>query len=234
MAEVSTNQINNKETSNNRSQFNSAQEIGLNRAKYQTQRNPQQAENSDQKERISDVSRDKIASNQNTSTENVMNRVKNSAKKLLKGDKDGATEDVAAVGTKLGSRYLLTTFWGSVWLDWTLLSLLYLNAHLVVSLLLPQHICQFGDDYTIGKWIPSKEMAKITEIILLMLINVIVASLILVVLFFIYALINDPTLIFKGVWIWTKAGLSGAAALVPGGQSWRQAVGSSLLNSLGN
>lgn len=114
----------------------------------------------------------------------------NAAENLAKGDIREAAKDVAKAGTKFGSQKTLTVFWGSVWLDWTLLSLLYLNGHLFASFLLPKYVCQFGEDYLIGKWIPSKELAKWTEIIILAVIDAIVITIIVAIVYFVYKLVT--------------------------------------------
>ena len=126
------------------------------------------------------------------STAQQLDRAKSAAAKALSGDLTEAAEEGVGAGTQIGTQWLLTTLWGSVWLDWTLLSLLGLNTLLACSILLPNYVCQFGDDYLIGKWIPSRDLAKWTEIILLMIINVIVLSIITLFIVIIYKIITNP------------------------------------------
>ncbi len=89
--------------------------------------------------------------------------MKKAAVGLMSGDTTEAMKEA--------SRWTLTTFWGSVWLDYTFLSLLYLHAHLAASFAFTKGVCQFGEDYLIGKWMP-KELAKWVEILLLFIIDV--------------------------------------------------------------
>ncbi|MEK7653070.1 MAG: hypothetical protein AAB358_01130 [Patescibacteria group bacterium] len=111
------------------------------------------------------------------------------AENLAKGDTQEAAKDATKAGAKFGSQKLLTTFWGSVWLDWTLLSLLYLNGHLFASLLLPNYVCQFGEDYIFGKVMP-KELAKWTEIIILAVLDAIIITIIVAIVYFVYKLVS--------------------------------------------
>lgn len=136
------------------------------------------------------------------STAQQLDRAKNAASKALSGDLAGVTEEGAGVATQIGSQWLLTVLWGSVWLDWTLLSLLGLNTILVGSILLPNYVCQFGDDYLIGKWLPDRDLAKWTEIIILMIINVIILSIIIIFIYIIYGITQ------LGWWDYLKIGSS--------------------------
>ena len=137
-------------------------------------------------------------------------RIKNMASKASAGDLVGASEEIAGATTQAGTQWLLTVLWGSVWLDWTLLSLLGLNVFLVCSILLPQYVCQFGDDYLIGKWIPSKDLAKWTEIMILMVINIIVLSIIITFVVLIYKIVSCGTWNLFNVW---------ASGALPGGET---------------
>lgn len=157
-----------------------------------------------------EANKPKEKGSEGASTAQQLNRAKNIASKALSGDAVGAGEEIAGATTQAGTQWLLTTLWGAVWLDWTLLSLLGLNVFLVFSLLLPQYVCQFGDDYLIGKWIPSKELAKWTEIIILMIINVFVLSIIIMIIYFIYGVYNC------GLYNWFNIAVSW---LLPGGET---------------
>lgn len=135
------------------------------------------------------------------------------AKKNLKPPtKD--VKDIASTGLKEFSKGPLTTALGSVWLDWTLLSLLYLNIHMCASLLLPKYICQLGEDYLIGKWLPDRTFAKIFEIILIVLLDVFVLTIIGAVLYGIYFLIFE--LDWKD---YIAIGWEGTKAIIPGGET---------------
>ncbi|MDO8668701.1 MAG: hypothetical protein Q7K65_00200 [Candidatus Buchananbacteria bacterium] len=173
-------------------------ELALNRMKYQARQPQNETAKPDKPAR----------DNKGGSTANQLSQAKNIATKALSGE--GDTEEVAELGAKTGTAWLLTTLWGSVWLDYTLLSLLGLNAMLVVSLVLPNYVCQFGDDYLIGKWIPSRDLAKWTEIIILMVINVMVFSIIIISVVFIYKLVAC------GTWDLFNIALSG---VLPGGDT---------------
>lgn len=168
------------------------------------------------------------AANQAGSFESSLSRLRHSDRRTqesagLSGDQKNEKENgmgkLAGTATgmvKKASAGPLTTFWGSVWLDWTLASLLYLNGHLAASLLLPNWVCQFGEDNCIGKisGFVGKDTAKILEIILLAILDAVVLTLLLVILYFIYDLINHP---LGGIWniLWgaTKGILTGEGAL---------------------
>ncbi|NCN07621.1 hypothetical protein GW933_02905 [Candidatus Falkowbacteria bacterium] len=160
---------------------------------------------------------DKTANNNqpNNSPASQLNQAKNIASKALSGNLTGSATDSVEMGTQVGSQWLLTTLWGSVWVDWTLLSLLGLNVFLAFSLLLPNYVCQFGDDYLIGKWLPSKDLAKWTEIILLMIINAFILTIILMLTYLVYKFATC------GTWDLFNSWLSGA---LPGGDTALSAV----------
>lgn len=128
-----------------------------------------------------------IAQAKNIAINRTLKKAKN---KALSGDIKGSVKELTKFGGHQSTRWILTTLWGSVWLDWTFLSLIGLNIMLVGSLFLPNVFCQFGEDYLIGKWIPSKELAKYTEIILLMIINTIIAGIIILFIYMIYSIYN--------------------------------------------
>lgn len=157
-------------------------ELVLNRMKFQASK-PQtsEIENKTSNSRVG-------STNTGGSPAQQLNQAKNIASKALSGDVSGSAEETAGLGAQVGTQWLLTTLWGAVWVDWTLLSLLGLNVFLVFSLLLPNYVCQFGDDYLIGKWIPSKDLAKWTEIMILMIINVFVLSIIVIFIVMIYGI----------------------------------------------
>ena len=144
------------------------------------------------------------------STAQQLDRAKNAAAKAQSGHLTEAAEEGIGAGTQIGTQWLLTTLWGSVWLDWTLLSLLGLNILLACSILLPNYVCQFGDDYLIGKWIPSKDLAKWTEIMILMVINIIVLSIIITFVVLIYKIVSCGTWNLFNVW---------ASGALPGGET---------------
>ena len=160
---------------------------------------------------------------QPANTGNSKRPVKGSVRRMqdvarFENEKSSEAESAAdmakqAVGTVTQefSRGPLTTFLGSVWLDWTLLSLLYLNVHMVGSLLLPQYICQLGEDYAIGKWLPDKTFAKIFEIILIVLLDVFVLTVICAIVYLIYSLVYDLS------W-WDKINIV-TAEYLPGGET---------------
>lgn len=164
--------------------FNSqSPQITLDRLKYQSN-----------KPKSEDKPTSQPTTNQTTNTGKVanaaqqINRAKNIAAGALSGDIGTSAQETIGLGTQVGSQWLLTTLWGAVWLDWTLLSLLGLNIFLAFSLLLPNYVCQFGDDYLIGKWLPSRDLAKWTEIILLMIINMFILTIIITLIYIIYGI----------------------------------------------
>ncbi|HNS34178.1 MAG TPA: hypothetical protein PKG83_03085 [bacterium] len=135
----------------------------------------------------------------------------NQAKKKSNQAKPKLSEKIDALGTasKEGSRMLLNTCWASVWVDFTFISLLYLNCHLFASKLLPQLVCQFGEDDIIGTWlgggrlgkvsgavgVDGKAFAEIIEILILVVLDFFVLallSLIVVILYTLYDMITNP------------------------------------------
>lgn len=127
----------------------------------------------------------------------ALKQARTASKKIIQGDISGAKEGLQA-GAKIGTQSLLTTLWSAVWLDWTLLTLLGLNVYLFASLMLPNYMAQFGEDYVIGKWVPDRELAKILEIILLVIIDFVIIALLAMLIYIIYE-ISQITL-----WGWIK------------------------------
>lgn len=161
-------------------------ELTLNRLKYQAGKSTED-KNDNQSNNKAPINTNKGGVSQQ------LNAARSAASKALSGEAPESAEEAVGVGTQVGTQWLLTTLWGSVWLDWTLLSLLGLNVLLAFSLLMPSYVCQFGDDYLIGKWIPSRDLAKWTEIILLMIINIFVLSIIILLIVIIYKLVSCST-----------------------------------------
>lgn len=123
------------------------------------------------------------------------------------------------VGAKMGSAWSLTSAWGSVWLDWTLLSLLYLNAHFFAASIAPQYIAQFGEDHLFGK-IFGQDLAKLMEIIFLGILDIVILSLILIIGYAGYKAYS------LGNWDWAGIGLR---ALLPG-----QTMEGAIINKITN
>ena len=161
-------------------------------------------------DKTGETNKPKEKDSEGASTAQQLNQAKNIASKALSGDAIGAGEEIAGATTQVGTQWLLTTLWGAVWVDWTLLSLLGLNVFLVFSLLLPNYVCQFGDDYLIGKWIPSKDLAKWTEIIILMIINIFVLSIIVIFIVLIYKMVSCGTWNLFNIWL---------SGVLPGGDT---------------
>lgn len=88
---------------------------------------------------------------------------------------DQATELVG----KQTTASILTSLWGAVWLDWTLLTLLGLNAYFVATWFTDK-IAGFGEDYIFGKALPQG-LAKWLEIILLGLLDMVIVGIILLI-----------------------------------------------------
>ncbi len=99
-------------------------------------------------------------------------------------------QESVQTGAKQGSRAILTSLWSSVWLDFTLLSLLGLNAFLFASIMMPSKVCQFGEDHVIGKFILDKQLAKYVEIIILAVLDALVASVVLFIVYVIYKIVD--------------------------------------------
>lgn len=141
----------------------------------------------------------------------LQNAARNVMNKLKGGDILGGGKEVTEAGAKEGSKAFLTTLWSSVWLDWSLLSLFCLNGYLFASLLLPKYVAQFGEDYSIGKVIPFKGLAKIFEIFLLVVIDMVVLGIIVLILYIMYQIITldwwDLPLLF---WAYLLGGSGGA------------------------
>ena len=189
-----------KPADNNFSNSNS-QELSLDRLKYQANK-PQPGAKL--------TATASIGKGIGGSTAQQLDRAKNAAAKALSGKLTEAAEEGIGAGTQIGTQWLLTTLWGSVWLDWTLLSLLGLNTLLACSILLPNYVCQFGDDYLIGKWIPNRDLAKWTEIIILMIINMVVLSIIIIFVVIIYKIVTCGTWDLFNVWL---------SGVLPGGDT---------------
>ncbi len=137
------------------------------------------------------------------------------SKKPAEKKSTAAQEQTISATVKKASQASLTSFWGSVWLDWTFFSLIYLNGHLAASLFFPNQVCQFGEDNLFGKWIPMKSLAKITEIIFLIIIDVIILGIIVITIYFIYQISKF------GLRDWAGIGLRGA---IPGGETATEAI----------
>lgn len=156
-------------------------------------------------------------------TAQQLNQIKNIAKKALSENPVASIEEGAQMASSSGSKFILTTFWGSVWLDWTLLSLLGLNVFLAKTVFLGQnkYICNLGEDYAIGRWIPSKLAAKYIEIIIIITIDIFIASIIMLMIYLIYAISNALANGDIGSWRYLVEGakLLGAG-LTPGGDTW--------------
>ncbi len=113
-------------------------------------------------------------------------------------------EAVAETGIKMGSGRLLTFLWGSVWLDWTLLSLLGLNVYFFFTLFI-KSMAQFGEDWIFGK-ILSPDLAKYVEIILLVILDMIVLAVISVMLYILYSAVDAITHPYATAWNLLKSG----------------------------
>jgi len=128
-----------------------------------------------------------------------INKARQTANKAKLEGIPESIDDVASIGTREATKNFLTVLWGSVWLDFTLLSLLGLNLFLIKTIFLPnnKYVCNLGDDYLIGKWIPGKLLARYTEIIILMTINFIILAIITLFIYIIYKVVTNP---FETVW----------------------------------
>lgn len=160
------------------------QELSLDRLRYQAGRSAENKSTPD--------GNAKTSANNGGSISQQLGRAKNAATNILAGNASGAAEEVTAIGTQEGSKWLLTTLWSSVWVDFTLLSLLGLNIFLAASILLPQYCCQFGEDYLFGKWMPSKDLAKWTEIMLLLIIDFLIIAILTLIFYIFYKIITNP------------------------------------------
>ncbi|MEI6287986.1 MAG: hypothetical protein WCP18_00160 [bacterium] len=172
---------------------------------------PTNEENEDKKKNPAKNDQEDTANNDPNSKINEARNKKskeNSESEKSKEDKEDPAKKLTSAGVKQASAVSLTTFWGSVWLDWTFLSLLYLNGHLVVANVFPNWVCDFGDDYLIGKWMP-KELAKWIEIILLALLDVIVASIFAAIIYGGYQFVNGNWTYWDVVKGGTKGIISG-------------------------
>lgn len=133
---------------------------------------------------------------------------KNQAKSKLSA-KVSEKMDAVGMASKEGSRMLLNTCWASVWVDFTFISLIYLNCHLFASKMMPQLVCQFGEDDVIGTWlgggrlgkvsgavgVDGKALAEVVEILILVVLDLFVLaliSLIIIILYTIYDMITNP------------------------------------------
>lgn len=147
-----------------------------------------------------------ISGKLNSARQQAAKKAAQALPKITSGNLSGATE-AASVATNLYSRYLLTVFWGSVWLDWTLLSLLYLNCHLAASVIAPKHVCEFGQDYLFGKWLPS-DLAKWWEVILLFILDGFIITIIVLLIYVIYWIYQGLMNPFSTIWnmgLWNAA-----------------------------
>lgn len=176
-------------------------EIALNRLKYQDSRQKSQTSESPTNN-LADDSTTQTKKGDNLSAGQAISGLKNIAKKASQDKNKETAKEMAQVGAKETTKAWLSIFWGSVWLDWTLLSLLYLNGHLVASIFLPNVVCQFGEDHLIGKWFPDKEWAKWTEIILLMILNAIVATVLFMIFYIIYKVVSGSLIGMAWDWLW--------------------------------
>jgi hypothetical protein len=147
----------------------------------------------------------KIAQAQNI----AQKRVERAKKKAASGDVKGSAKELAKLGGQQSSRWWLTSLWGSVWADYTFLSLLGLNFFLIKTVFLPnnKYICNLGEDYMIGKWMP-KELALVIEIMLIMIVNIFIAAIIMILIYVIYKLTSC------GTWNYINSLIAGA---IPGG-----------------
>lgn len=137
-------------------------------------------------------------------------------------EKTNVSEILEAIGTagKEGSRMLLNTFWCSVWIDFTLISLLYLNCHLFASKMMPQIVCQFGEDDVIGTWLGGGRLGKITgavgldgkifaetiEIIILVLLDLFVLAIVGLIIFLLFNLYDAYLHPGKALWYIVRTG----------------------------
>jgi len=121
--------------------------------------------------------------------------------------KEDDKSDVSKMAGKKATAAALTEMWGAVWLDWTLLTLLGLNAYFVGTWFTDK-IAGFGEDNLFGRML-GKELAKWFEIIMLFVIDAVIVGIIVAIGYGGYKLYNCDT----------SAKAQAAIATIPGGKS---------------
>lgn len=130
-------------------------------------------------------------------------------------NKDGTvSDDMTKLAGKQTTAGALTGMWGAVWLDWTLLTLLGLNAYFVGTWFTDK-IAGFGEDHLFGRML-GKELGKWFEIILLFMIDAVIIGIIFGIGYIGYSLYNCTT--------WTNGPQIWAASVLPGGNTWYEEV----------
>ncbi|MFA5047474.1 MAG: hypothetical protein WC516_00365 [Patescibacteria group bacterium] len=151
------------------------------------------------------------ANNKDSGQKSQLERAKNAAGKIAKGDLLKGLDEAATVATKAATAGPLTGLWAGVGFDFTLMTLFSLHIYLFSSLI-NNKMAQFGEDYAIGHWIPDKQFAKWTEVLLLFVLDVMIISLIVTILVIMWAVV---TYIYYHSW--SAAGHFGWGWLFGGG-----------------
>jgi len=124
-------------------------------------------------------------------------KLPNLNRQLTGGNASVSPMETASIAAKQYSAGILTGLWAAVWFDWTTLTVWFLDIYLLMAIIFQGKIADFGEDYLFGRWLPNKELAKYTEIMILGVINVLIVSVIMLLGYAGYIVASHP---WKTAW----------------------------------